>query len=145
MPRKNKYELYVEPYLNKISDMCLSMTEAQIAQTLNVSYSAFRKYKEEHKELRTALKNGRRELVYQLKSTLIRKAKGFYYEEETTVYEYEEETKHEIKKRYAVPDVAAINLLLKNYDKDWRNDPAEYELKKQALELQKQKLEQEQW
>ena len=145
MARLSKYELLVEPYLDKVSEMCLSMTEEQIAQTLNVSYSAFRKYKETYKELRAALKRGRRDLVYELKSSLIRKAKGFYYEETTTVYEDEEETKREVKRKYATPDVAAINLLLKNYDEKWRNDPAEYELKKQALELQRQKLEADQW
>ena len=51
----------------------------------------------------------------------------------------------ELMTKHASPDVAALNLLLKNYDKDWRNDPAEYELKKRAIELQEKKLEDNNW
>ena len=37
-----------------------------------------------------------------------------------------------------LPDVAAINLCLKNYDKEnWSENPQNLELKKQELELKK--------
>ena len=52
----------------------------------------------------------------------------------------------EITERVALPDVAAINLALKNYDKDeWSNDPALLDLKKQELELKKQLAEANNW
>ena len=44
------------------------------------------------------------------------------------------------------PDVAAINLALKNYDKgNWWNDPAAYDLKREELELKKKQIEEGQW
>ena len=88
---------------------------------------------------------------------MIEKAKGFYYTEVTEKQERAIDTEtgemlndlivteRKINKRYAAPDVAAINLLLKNYDPHWYNDPKDYELKKKALELQKEKIEQNEW
>lgn len=151
MARLDNYERRVKPYLDKVAEMALTMTEEQIAKTLGVSYSAFRRYKTAHGELMAALKKGRKELVCDLKSTLIQKAKGFDYTETTETEELNEETgkmrltRRETKTKRANPDVAAINLLLKNYDSEWRNDPAEYELKKQALELQKKKADEAEW
>lgn len=151
MARLDNYERRVKPYLDKVAEMALTMTEAQIAKALDISYSAFRRYKNAHEELMAAIKKGRRELVLELKSTLIQKAKGFDYTETTETEERNkitgdlELTKRETRIRHACPDVAAINLLLKNYDSEWRNDPAEYELKKQALELQKKKADEAEW
>ena len=52
------------------------------------------------------------------------------------------ETKHktqytEITTREVDGDVAAINLLLKNLDEEWSNDPQNLALRKQELELRK--------
>lgn len=142
----NKYYTHVEPYLDKIKEMTQNMTEKQIAQTLGVAYSSFRTYKKEHPALVDALKKGRAELVMELKSTLIQKARGFNYEEKKQVIEHGVVVREEIYTKAATPDVAALNLLLKNYDKDnWANDPQALELRKQELELQKLKLEDANW
>ena len=142
----NKYYTHVEPYLDKIKEMTQNMTEKQIAQTLGVAYSSFRTYKKEHPALVDALKKGRAELVMELKSTLILKARGFNYEEKKQVIEHGVVVREEIYTKAATPDVAALNLLLKNYDKDnWANDPQALELRKQELELQKLKLEDANW
>ena len=151
MARPDKYKLFVEPYLADISEMALTMTEEQIAKTLGISLSCWKRYKNRSEPLQAALKRGRKELVKELKSSLIQKAKGFTYNEKKVTKELIDEsgeltvTKEETIVKYAAPDVAAINLLLKNYDPDWRNDPAEYELKKKALELQEKKVEQNEW
>lgn len=146
MARPDKYELKVKPYLDKIPNMALVMTEEQMAATLGISISAWKVYKTKHKQLQAALKKGRRELVLELKSTLIEKAKGFYYEERKTVKEGGRVIKEEIYKKYSPPDVAALNLLLKNYDKDnWANDPQALQLRKKELELQERKVEAAEW
>jgi hypothetical protein len=45
-----------------------------------------------------------------------------------------------------LPDVAALNLLLKNYDKDhWSNDPQMLELRKKELELKEKQIESNEW
>ena len=146
MARKDNYELRVKPYLNKVSDMALVMSEEQIAKTLGVSLSAWKRYKDKHEPLRAALKKGRKELVLELKSVLIQKARGFHYEESKTIKEKGKETRTEIYKKYCPPDVAALNLLLKNYDKDnWANDPQALRIREKELELQERKIEQNEW
>lgn len=144
--RPDKYKTNVEPHLDKIKEMCLTMTEQQIADTLGVSYSAFRTYKGKYPALNDSLKKGRADLVIELKSMLIEKAKGFKYEEEKIIEENGEIVRREIYRKAALPDVAALNLLLKNYDKEnWANDPAILELKKEELEFKKVQFEKLNW
>ena len=144
--RPNKYYTHVEPFLDKVPEMALTMTQEQIAETLGVAYSSFRTYKEQYPALNEALKKGRKDLVMELRSTLIRKAKGFNYEEKKLIKEGGVVVKEEIYIKAATPDVAALNLLLKNYDKDnWANDPQALELRKKEIELQEKKIENSEW
>ena len=144
--RKNKYHTHVEPYLTQVSEMALTMTEQQISTTLGVSYTAFREYKRQYPALKDSLKKGRRELVKELKSVLIQKAKGFEYKESKTIIEEGTVIREEIYQKRALPDVAALNLLLKNYDKDnWANDPQMLALKREELEFRKEQLTADEW
>lgn len=144
--RPQKYQTNVEPYLSEIREMCLTMTEEQIAETLGISYSAFRKYKEQYKALNDALKKGRQTLVMELRSALIKRAKGFQYEEKKVVKEDGRIVREESTVKTCPPDVAALNLALKNYDRDhWANDPQMLEVRKKELELQERKIEQNEW
>lgn len=143
--RPDKYHTHVEPYLDKISQLCLEMNEEQIAKTLHVGYTAFRRYKKEHQALSDSLKKGKRELACELKSSLIKKAKGFEYVERKEIKQNGKVIKEEVYYKTAHPDVAAINLLLKNIDPDWANDPQLLELRKKELELQERKVEQNEW
>ena len=151
MGRPNKYLDNVEPRLEEVEKMALIMTDKEIAKALHVGYSNFKAYKAKYKALADALKKGRDVLVVELKNTLIKKAKGYDYEETKVIEELDEEgnlviTRKETYKKHCQPDVAAVNLLLKNYDRDfWRNDPAEYELKKKTVELQEKKVEMSEW
>jgi hypothetical protein len=55
--------------------------------------------------------------------------------------QYIEETK-----KNALPDVAAINLCLKNYDPDnWANDPQQIRLKEKELQLRREIAEKDEW
>ena len=83
--RPDKYDILVKPHLKRIPDMALQMSQEQIAKTLGVAYSTFRKYRDSHKELKDALERGISELVFDAKSTLIRKAKGYTYEEKKII------------------------------------------------------------
>ena len=146
MGRKNKYETHVSPRLEEIAEWIQLMTEDQIARRLGISPRSFATYKTEHKELQEALQKGTESLVEDLKLTLKKKAKGFTYTERKitvrnvngkkirTVEEFE---------RYAQPDTGAIHLLLKNLDGEWRQDDlTTVELKKQKLQLEQDKAEQ---
>lgn len=146
MARPDKYKTNVEPYLNEIKQMCLSMTEAQIAETLGVSLAAWKRYKSHYEPLRAVLKKGRQTLVVELRSALIRRAKGFQYEERKVIKEAGQPTREEIYTRTALPDVAALNLCLKNYDKEnWSNDPQMLRIREKELELQERKIELSEW
>ena len=147
MPRPDKYQTHVEPYLEEIKQMCLTMTEAQIASTLGISIAAWKRYKKLYEPLRAALKKGRQALVMELRSALIKKAKGFHeISEIRSTNEAGKPAKEETITKYYPPDVAAINLLLKNYDKDnWANDPQALKLREKELEIQERKLEQNEW
>lgn len=167
--RKNKYFTHVQPRLPEIMEMCRTMTETQIAESLGVASSSFQYYKTLYPELVECLKKGRQNLVGELRGALIKKAKGYKYTETKVVTEdvkWPEELykalldagftpkeiemsrliRTEVYKREAAPDVAALNLALKNYDKDnWSNDPQTLELKKRELELREKQIENNEW
>lgn len=167
--RKSKYETHVKPRLPEIMEMCRTMTETQIAESLGIGASTFQYYKTEFPELVECLKKGRQVLVSELRSALIKKAKGYDYTETKVVTEDVKWPKEiydalldagftakeielarivrtEVYKKQAAPDVAALNLALKNYDKNnWNNDPAGYELKKRELELKEKQIEANAW
>lgn len=143
--RKNKYYTHVQPRLDEIAEWAQTMTEKQIAECLGVGNSTFAKYKAENKELQDALKKGRTVLVAELKSKLIEKARGFYYEEVKTIEENGVIIRKETYRKFAQPDTGAAHLLLKNYDETWSNDPALQALKERELELKEKHLEAESW
>lgn len=167
--RKSKYETYVKPYLKDIEEWCNTMTEAQIAKRLGIGLSTFQYYKTEFPELSRAVKNGRTDLVSDLRSALIKKAKGYKYTESKVVTEevkWPDEmytalidagftpkqiassklVRTEVTSKESSPDVAAINLALKNYDKEnWANDPQMLEIRKKELELREKQIEANSW
>ena len=137
---RSKYETNVRPNLEKISEMALTMTEAQICQVIGVGHNAWIRYKDEHEELRSALKKGRAQLVAELKSTLIMKAKGYEYTEKKQIFKDGVLVSEEIYTKYAHPDTGAAHLLLKNLDDSWRNDDMEtVKQKRRQLDIAQQK------
>lgn len=167
--RKGKYDTHVKPYFPLIMEMCQTMTENQIAEALGVGASTFAYYKTQYPELSEILKKGRQNLVAELRSALIKKAKGYEYTETKSVSEavrwpdelyvlflesgFTEEQlnqarliKTEVAHKHVTPDVAAINLALKNYDPDnWANDPQMLKIRKRELELREQQIENNSW
>ena len=146
MGRKNKYYTHIKPHLSEIESMLQTMTEEQVAKKLGVAYSSWNKYKTEFKELTEVIKKGNSTLVSELKSVLKKRAKGFQYEERKVIKENGQIVREEIYVKSALPDVASINLLLKNYDKDnWSNDPQVLELRKREIELKEKQAEANNW
>ena len=143
------YDTKVQPHLKEISEWIQTMTEAQVAKKLGVGFSTFRRYKENHAELKKALENGKEALVVELKGILKKTALGYYYKETKTYIKDEDGKKVRIveeTERYAHPDTGAIHLLLKNLDETWRNDDqTTVDLKKQKLELDREKQEANNW
>lgn len=149
--RKSAYETTIKPRFSDILEWLKNgATEKQIADNLGVAYSTFNKYKAENADFSEFLKNGRKTLVLQLRGALVKKALGFEYTEikkyskrdqDGNVSQYVEETT-----KTALPDVAALNLCLKNYDPDdWANDPQALRLKEKELELRREIAEKDNW
>lgn len=168
--RQSRYETDIKPNLSLISEMARTKTEKQIAEFFGVSYTgSWFKYKQDHPELVEALKKGRQNLVAELRSALIKKAVGYDYTETKVIsekiklpdkmhtalreagfspeeIEAVKNIRTEVAHKKMPPDVAAINLALKNYDKEnWANDPQSLELKREELELRKKQIESKEW
>lgn len=126
-------------------------SEKQVAAALGVAESTWFKYKAEKAEFREFIKTvDRSEIILDLRSALLKKALGYNYDEKKQyIKEDESGNKYkytEITTKIAHPDVAAINLALKNYDREnWANDPQMLELKRQEMELRKQIAEDKEW
>lgn len=144
--RPNKYETNVKPRLKEIEEMSRDMTDKEMADAFGVHISTWCEYKNKYPELVEAIKKGREFLVKELKNTLIRKAKGFHYTEKKIIKEKGVIIREEIYEKASLPDVAALNLLLKNYDaENWSNDPAVLEIRKKELELRERQIENNEW
>ena len=152
--RKNKYDSTILPRWSEIEELKKKgLTEKEIARKIGISYSSWNKYKAEIKEF-SELCNTHEvdaEVIEEARSALHRRATGYLYTETKEIYEVNEEGEKRLKKiekttKYAEPDVNAINLFLKNYDKNnWSNDPQMYELRKRELELKEKEFEKNNW
>lgn len=168
--RKNKYESHVKPRFNDIRKWLENgATEKQVAQNLGIGDKTFIRYKNEHEELRDLIKKSRQNVVLELRGALVKRALGFAYTETKTTTEkfkfpgeikafliengFTDEQidearliKTETATKQALPDVAALNLALKNYDKDnWSNDPQMLDIRKKELELREKQIENNEW
>ena len=149
MGRKNKYETHVRPRLKEIQSWYGTLKESQIAKKLGISVASFENYKLQYPELVECLQSGKETLIEDLKNSLKMKAKGFHYKETKKtirVINGEKQTVVEEYEKYSPPDTGAIHLLLKNLDEDWTQDDKQtLALKREKLELEKQKAESENW
>lgn len=151
MGRKNKYETHVQPHLEEIPKWYETMTEGQIAARLGVSSSSWENYKNAYPELMACLRKGKEILIDELKATLKKKALGYDYPEIKEKSEPDEYGEMQVVERtvtikHVVPDLGSIHLLLKNLDDTWRNDDKPtMDLKREQLDLAKQKAEESAW
>lgn len=148
--RKSVYDTLIKPRFDEVLEWLRNgATDRQIYENLGIKKDAFYKYKREKSEFSEILQKGRQSLVVQLRGALVKKALGFQYSEikkytkieNGKSVQYIEETK-----KNALPDVAAINLCLKNYDPDnWANDPQQLRLKEKELQLRREIAEKDEW
>jgi hypothetical protein len=150
--RKSAYETKIKPRFDEIREWLINgANNENIAYNLGINMVTFYKYVKEKNEFNELLKNGRIAIVAQLRSALIKKAMGFEYSETKIIEREDPDTGEKVKtvetyNKKALPDVAALNLALKNYDPDnWSNDPQGDKIKREELELKKQKLEKDDW
>lgn len=146
--RKDRYASYVKPHLSDIPVWIQTMTEEQIAARLGIAESTWYVYKSKHPELDEAVMRGRQDLISDVKSALIKRAKGFEAEETKEYTKLTEDGATAYKEttiKYYPPDVTACNSILNNLDPEWRRDKALYELRMRELELKQRIAEANNW
>ncbi len=144
MSRPSKYETHIKPYFDKIKEALeKGIYETEIAKTLGVSNSSWFEYKTKYSEFADIFKNAdRSQLLNDLENALIKKAKGFEYQEKKQYIKKDDNgevvTYTEISTRYQPPSETAIFGALNRFDPNYKKDKAYYELKKQELKLKKE-------
>lgn len=141
--RKSVYDTHIAPRLDDIRRWRTGgATVDNIVAALDVSKTTFHKYLNEKPEFADAYKKGKTEIVMDLRGELARIAFKHTLETKKQYIKHDLETGHktqytEITAKEVDGDIAAINLLLKNLDENWSNDPQNLALRKQELELRK--------
>ena len=141
--RKTVYETHIEPRLQDIEKWRkVGATVENMCEMLGVSKTTFHKYLNDKPEFSNAYKKGTAEFVLDLRGELARIAFKHTLETKKVYTKQDQETGHktqyvEITTKEVDGDIAAINLLLKNLDENWSNDPQNLALRKQELELRK--------
>lgn len=147
---KSKYPDMVKPRFPEIRAWLeAGLTERQIAKNVGVSKATFETYKHKYPDFLALIKKGRATLVREVENALVKRALGFEYVEiSTEIKDDDGRDIHSIKKvtKYYPPDVGACAILLKNKDREnWSDNPQMIELRRQMLELEKQKFKETQW
>ena len=145
MGRKSKYQTNVEPHLEKIREWRKTGAPIEkICEVLDISQSTWHEYEKNYPDFSEAIKKGVTEFCFDLRSELAKLARKHTLETKKQYIRKDIETGKqtqytEITTKEVDADIAAINLLLKNLDREnWSNDPAHVELRRQELELRKQ-------
>ena len=125
------------------------LTEKQIAKNLGISRNTLNDYKNRYPDFSDTLKRGKQVCVAEIENALVRRALGYEYEEIKTYIKDDAQgttTYTEKTIKHQPPDVGACAILLKNKDpKNYTNDKAALELKRQELELRKMIEEAKAW
>lgn len=152
MGRKSKYDTHVEPNLDKIREWRkVGGTIKGICEVLGISETSWHEYINKYPAFAEANKKGTVEFCLDLRGELAKLASKHTLETKKQYIKQDMETGHktqytEITTKEVDADIAAINLLLKNLDKEnWSNDPANLSLRQQELELRKKIAEANNW
>ena len=130
---KNKYmsdfPLLAQDYARQ------GLVDKQIAAKLGVSVATFYEYQLQHPEFSDALKEGKKPVDVEVENALLKRAKGFSYEEVHIEFKPkgEEEEKAKVKSlrkitKVVTPDTAACIIWLKNRRPTKWRDKHELEL-----------------
>lgn len=102
------------------------LTDELVAKKIGINPATLYKWIDKHGEIGEALKRGKAPVDFEVENALLKRAKGYDYEEVITEV-YGDGKKHVKKiKRHVPPDVGAIAFWLKNRKPErWRDRPQE--------------------
>ena len=148
MGRKDRYNSHVEPYLQDIGRWkAQGLTEEQIAEHLQISYSSLQSYKKSHDELKNILMFGDREVCKKIYNTVLEQALGYYKEEIKTRKDGDDNIVFtETIKKYISPDYRYLVLYLINHDPNFKTLSREQQDKiNRELTIKEQNSEADNW
>ena len=147
----------IKENLNRIEKWVASgLSMKEIAHNLGISERTLYKYKAEDPQFMQTVKKARQVAVEILENTMFKSATGFTqtlkkyekvkrytYKDGKKLKEWEEIIELEVEE-YFKPDITAGIFLLKNWG-NYVNEPRVLEIRREELELQKKKLEDNEW
>lgn len=136
----SKFEDYVAPRIPEIREWAAQgLTNLEIAKKLAIAEKTLYTYMQDYPILRLTLIEGRQLAVGEIRAAMFKRATGFTYTEtkKVTKKQGEEEiVTEEINEKYSVPSETAAAMLLRIWDKDYRDrDAKSVELKERETEL----------
>ena len=102
------------------------LTDEQVARKIGINPATLYKWEDRYSEIGEALKRGKAPVDFEVENALLKRARGYDYEEVITEV-YGDGKKHVKKiKRHVPPDVTAQIFWLKNRKPErWRDKPQE--------------------
>ena len=155
---KSKYESHVAPRFADVRQWRRDgLSEKQVAHNLGVSKTSLEVYKREHPDFLALLKDSRKPIVAESFNNLVKRMRGYDYDEIKTYIREElgepaegketvlRRTRYtERAKKHIPPHVGACMCILNN-EGGWSDNPAMMTLRRELLEFEKQKLAEMQW
>ena len=135
------------------------LTDAQIAHNMGIGLTAFYTWRKSYPDIADALKKGKAVADVEVENALYKKAIGYRYEEVTKMPVYDKDGTPiqgddgtpkmcvaKITIKYAHPDTTAQIFWLKNRRPDkWCSDPHTLSIKREELDIKKQKADADSW
>lgn len=157
MARPQSAKKIIEDNIDKIKNWSASgLTMKEIAGNLGISDRTLYEYQSKMPQLSQIIKKGRHTAIETLENTMFKSANGYTqtvkkyekvkrctYENGKKANEWEEMVEYE-EEVYFKPDITAGIFLLKNWA-NYMNEPRALELRKEEIELQRQKIENSEW
>lgn len=141
---RSKYESLVKPYLSEIEKKVREgVTEAAIAEALNISVASLNNYRNKYPEFAAVLsKDKGADELEALINAGVEAAKGCYKDNKQSIYEVDEDgnpvlVKVIVNKVWQPPNPALNKFYVKNFgkEKEFSEDPLQYALRKQQQEF----------
>ena len=126
MARKTKYDPNTFPLLAE-GFAREGLRDIDIAKKMGISKTSLYKYEIEYSEFSDAIKRGKSPVDVEVENSLLKRAKGYSYEEVTKIMSLDKKGNPQLKetkvvKKEVMPDVGAQAFWLKNRKPDkWRD------------------------
>ncbi|WP_348624677.1 transposase [Paenibacillus peoriae] len=119
MARPSKYDSHVKPKLNLVESWARDgLIDEQIANNLGISTTVYYEYKQKYPEFAEALKNGKDDIDIMVENSLLKRAMGYEFEEETREPLYNPVSGEAIKNEDGSPMIVVTKVVRKQLAPD---------------------------